>query len=296
MPLFKSQFKHCLKHRHDSTDGIFRIVTVLLTMVMLFPVQAAAFPAHHPVPGGISLLAIAPVTAKRPIVHYQGQRVTVVPYGNEWVAAVGIPLSASPGTHNITVTHPVTRQQFNAPFAVTDKYYRTQKLTIRDNNKVNPDHSSTQRIIRELAIQKDITTRFSERNVRMDFIHPVSGRDSGRFGLKRIINGEPRSPHSGMDIAAPSGTPIRSAANGTVLYTGSFFFSGNVVYVDHGSGVISLYAHLNSINVRPGDYARQGAIIGSVGQTGRTTGPHLHWSVYLNGQAIDPALFTQKNY
>lgn len=276
---------------------MFSILPVLLlTIAVLLPSQATAFPAHHPVPGGISLSAIAPVTAKRPIVHYRGQRVTVVPYHNEWIAVVGISLAASAGTHTIQVTHPLTRQQFNAPFEVTDKYYRTQRLTIRNKNKVNPNHSSTQRIIRELAIQKDIKSRFSERNVQMDFIRPVAGRDSGRFGLKRILNGQPRNPHSGMDIAATSGTPIRSAADGVVLYTGNFFFSGNVVYVDHGSGVISLYAHLSSIGVRPGDMVRQGNVIGRVGQTGRATGPHLHWSVYLNGQAIDPALFTQKNY
>ncbi len=275
---------------------MFRTPLVLMVMILLLSAQAMAFPIHSPVPGGVNLLAVAPVTAKRPIVHYQGQRVTVVPYQNEWVAAIGIPLDASPGTHNIAVTHPVTRQQFNAPFEVADKYYRTQRLTIRNKNKVNPNHSSTQRIIRELAIQKNIKQHFSERDVQMNFITPVSGRDSGRFGLKRIMNGQPRNPHSGMDIAAASGTPVRSAANGVVLHTGNFFFSGNVVYVDHGSGVISMYAHLSSINVRPGDSVRQGAIVGNVGQTGRATGPHLHWSIYLNGQAIDPALFTQKNY
>ncbi len=268
----------------------------LLQIMFMLSAPAVAFPIHSPVPGGISLLAIAPVTADRPIVHYKGQRVTVVPHQNEWVAAVGIPLNASAGTHSISLTHPVTRQQFDASFEVVDKYYRTQRLTIRDKNKVNPNHNSTQRIIRELAIQKNIKTHFSERDAQMDFIRPVTGRDSGRFGLKRIINNQPRNPHSGMDIAAATGTPVRSAANGKVLYTGIFFFSGNVVYVDHGSGVISMYAHLSSINVRPGDDVNQGTIIGRVGQTGRVTGPHLHWSVYLNGQAINPALFTQKNY
>lgn len=270
-------------------------LTVLLLCAILLPVQVFAFPAHHPVPGGISLLAIAPLTAKRPIVHYQQQRVSVVPYQGEWVAVVGIPLQALPGQQSITITHPVTQRRFDAAFRIDDKQYRTQRLTIRDSNKVTPNQQSTRRIIHELAIQKRLQNHFSERNVQMDFIRPVAGRDSGRFGLRRILNGQPRNPHSGMDIAAASGTPVRATAHGTVLYTGNLFFSGNVIYLDHGSGVVSMYAHLSQTNVRPGDVIRQGGVIGRVGQTGRVTGPHLHWSVYLNGQAIDPALFLPKN-
>jgi murein DD-endopeptidase MepM/ murein hydrolase activator NlpD len=94
-----------------------------------------------------------------------------------------------------------------------------------------------------------------------------------------------------MDIAAASGTPIKAVAPGRVIYTGNLFFSGNVVYVDHGGGLISMYAHLSRINVRNGEILNQGDNLGLVGQTGRATGPHLHWSVYLNGTAVNPALF-----
>jgi murein DD-endopeptidase MepM/ murein hydrolase activator NlpD len=94
-----------------------------------------------------------------------------------------------------------------------------------------------------------------------------------------------------MDIAAAAGTPVKVTASGWVLHTDNFFFSGNVVYVDHGSGVISMYAHLSKIQVKAGDTVQQGDIIGEVGSTGRATGPHLHWSVYLNGEAVDPSLF-----
>ena len=254
-----------------------------------------AIPQHQAVPGGIAVLAIAPITAKRPIIHYQGNRVTVVPHNNEWVALVGIPLDASSGEHQISVRHPITQQQFNAPFQVSPKQYRLQKLSIRDENKVNPDKSSTERILRELQIQNRLKTVFTERDPVLDFIKPLPGRDSGRFGLRRIINGEPRNPHSGMDIAAATGTPIRAAAPGRVIYIDNFFFSGKVAYVDHGSGLISLYAHMSHTDVQAGDQVNQGTIIGRVGSTGRATGPHLHWSVYLNGQAIDPALFAQKS-
>ena len=226
--------------------AIYLSILLLFTQTFLTS-TATAFPSHHPVQGGIALLAIAPATAIRPIVHYQENRVTVAPLDNEWVALVGIPLDAHTGKHFISITNPATQHRFDAPFQVQHKHYKLQRLTIRNKNKVNPNEKSTQRIIRELAVQKRLKTHFSEQTAKLDFITPVSGRDSGRFGLRRMINGQKRNPHSGMDIAAKNGTPIKATADGVVLHTDNFFFSGNVVYVDHGSGVISLYAHLSKI-------------------------------------------------
>lgn len=269
---------------------------LILFFISYFGLSAGimAFPAHNPVPGGIAMLAIAPTSAPRPLVHYEGNRVTVAPYANDWVALVGISLGAKTGTHRISITNPSTQYSFDAPFQVTSKKYRLQRLTIRNKNKVNPNKKSTQRIVRELAIQKRLKNRFSEREAQLNFTQPVRGRNSGRFGLRRIINGQKRNPHSGMDIAAPKGTPIKAPAAGEVIHTDNFFFTGNVVYVDHGSGVISMYAHLSRINVRVGQWLQRGDILGHVGSTGRATGPHLHWSVYLNAQVIDPSLLTQK--
>ena len=270
------------------------LFTLLFISCFGLSAGALAFPNHSPVPGGIATLAIAPTSAPLPLVFYQNNRVTVVPYEDEWVALVGISLDAKTGTHQIDITNPTTQKTFSAPFQVNAKKYRLQRLTIRNKNKVNPNKKSTQRIIRELAIQKKLKTQFSERRAQFNFIQPVRGRNSGRFGLRRVINGQKRNPHSGMDIAAPTGTPIKSAASGQVIHTGNFFFSGNVVYVDHGSGLISMYAHLSRIDVRAGQWLQQGEILGNVGSTGRATGPHLHWSVYLNGQVVNPALFTPK--
>lgn len=258
----------------------------LLLALALYSSGVTAFPRMHPVPGGIVQLDIAPLDVRRPIVHYKGQRVTVVPSNGRWTALVGIPLEAESGKHTLQVQNgrPVE-------FQVQNKHYKTQRLTIRDKNKVDPDEKSTQRILRELGIQKQLKTRFTEVEADLSFIKPVPGRVTGHFGLKRVINNQPRNPHSGIDIAAAKGMPVKSTASGRVLHTGDFFFSGNVVYVDHGSGVISMYAHLNEILVKPGDQVEQGQVIGKVGSTGRATGPHLHWSVYLNGEAVDPALF-----
>jgi murein DD-endopeptidase MepM/ murein hydrolase activator NlpD len=258
----------------------------LVLSLALYSANLAAFPRAHPVPGGVALVPLAPLSGNPPIVQYEGARVTVVPLQGQWAALVGIPLEADAGHHTLQLA-----DGSRLSFPVAAKQYRTQRLTIRDKNKVEPDDESSERIVRELALQKQIRTRFSGDTAELEFIKPVPGRDTGRFGLRRILNNQPRNPHSGMDIAAATGTPVKATAAGRVLHTDDFFFSGNTVYVDHGAGVISLYAHLSEITVQPGDVVEQGEIVGKVGSTGRATGPHLHWSVYLNGEAVDPALF-----
>jgi murein DD-endopeptidase MepM/ murein hydrolase activator NlpD len=132
----------------------------------------------------------------------------------------------------------------------------------------------------------------------LPFLQPVAGPLSSSFGRRRVLNGEPRSPHSGLDIAANTGTPIQAPAAGVVTLTGDFYFNGNTVFVDHGHGLISMMCHLSRIDVTEDQTVSRGDILGLVGATGRVTGPHLHWSVSMNGNRVDPVqvmqLFTER--
>ncbi len=204
-------------------------------------------------------------------------------------ALVGLPLNLSPGEHYIEKRS--QGQVHKKYFEVLPKSYSTQHITVTDKRKVNPYASDMPRILAEKKRKQTPRGAYSPGEVDVDFLLPVEGVISGSFGRRRVFNGQARRPHSGMDIAAPEGTPVRAPSAGTVIELGDFFFSGNLVYIDHGQGLISMFAHLSEIDVELGQRVAKGQVIGKVGATGRVTGPHLHWSLGLNGTWIDPVLF-----
>lgn len=252
-------------------------------------VHAGALPDARPVPGGVALVALG-AAAQRPTATLDGTPVLVAGNAHGWTAVVGIGLAVKPGRLELQV------QRAGAPAAVKTirvgrAAYAVQRL------KVPPQHVdlSTQdqaRYERERVHLAQVTmTRTPEPPAELRLLQPVPGPRSSSFGLKRIFNGQARNPHGGMDIAAPTGTPVVAAAAGTVIDAGDYFFSGHTVWVDHGSGLLTMYGHLSEIGVKAGDAISRGDRIGAVGATGRVTGPHLHWSVMLNRAYVDPALF-----
>jgi len=254
---------------------------------------AHAFPANSLKPGGVAVVNVLPANLPKPKVTYDSNKVAIVKGQQNWLAIVGIGLDANIGTHKVIVKEQSGKISSKS-FRVQGFKYKTQRLTIKNKNKVNPNKKSSKRIEREYIVKQKLKKTFSPNQAKLNFIRPVSGRDSGRFGLRRILNGQKRNPHSGMDIAAPQGRKIKATEAGRVIYVGDLFFSGKVVYLDHGNGLISLYAHLSKIHVKEGQQVKRGEVIARVGKTGRVTGAHLHWTVYLNGNAVDPALFLPK--
>jgi murein DD-endopeptidase MepM/ murein hydrolase activator NlpD len=261
------------------------------SLLLLFGLSAtaAALPKESRVPGGIALVPV-PGSDIAPTVIFNTHRVAVVRQDEQWLAIVGIPLAEKPGELKLKVSTPSGTTE--VPFRITDKSYRTQKLTIKNQRQVDPNPDDLKRISQETKRSDAALSKFTATAApALQLISPVEGVRSDSYGSRRVFNGQPRSPHSGMDIAAAKGTPIRSPAAGTVIEAGDFFFNGNTLYIDHGDGLVTMYCHLETIKVKVGDRLTAGELIGTVGATGRVTGPHLHWGVALNRAMVDPALF-----
>ena len=245
-----------------------------------------ALPQNNPVAGGVLVTAVpTDVTS----VTYKGNRVAIIEENQQRYALVGLSLIDKTGKQQLEFTT-ATGSTSHFEFTIQRKEYETQRLIVKDKRKVEPNADDMHRIQSEQSRLDRARTTWSEAPVKYQFVQPVTGPVSSIFGLRRFFNNLPRKPHSGLDLAADEGTPILAAEAGTVIESGDFFFSGNMVYLDHGQGLISLYAHLQQISVKTGDSVSQGQTIGHVGQTGRVTGPHLHLGVILNQTLVDPVL------
>ncbi len=259
--------------------------STLFMLCLLAAVQIFAAPAHSPRPGGIAIVDVGPADQVAPAVTFNDKPVLVVRDGARWTAVVGVPLDTSPG--------PLAIQLGGYPLTVSigDHAYAEQRLTVTNQSYVTPDQEQLDRIGRERKIIDAALNSFRDVPVGgISLAAPVDGRRSSSFGLRRFFNEQPRSPHKGMDIAAPQGTPIKAPRDGVVTATGNFFFNGNTVIVDHGQGYVTMYCHLSEIAVENGQAVATGETLGAVGATGRVTGPHLHFGTYLNGTAVDPAI------
>lgn len=269
------------------------MIKMLLTSGLLlfsFVLRAADLPQQSAVPGGVVVIPVSNELTTRPVVQYNNKRVAVLKDKQDWLAIVGVPLNAKPGSQRLTVT--AKGETWTVLFDIQDKDYPTQYITIKDKRKVNPNQYDMKRINAESTeIKAALRYWTDQETLPLNFAWPIEGRVSGLFGRRRVFNGQPRRPHSGMDIAAPTGTEIHAPAAGIIRETGNYFFNGNTVFIDHGQGLITMFCHMDRIDVTPGETINQGDVLGTVGMTGRVTGPHLHLGVSLNDARVEPRLF-----
>ena len=264
-----------------------RAASLLLACVLAlsaFPARAVeiAFTGDF-VQGGLVIGSTVP-NAK---VVVDGKPVRVSPKGD---FLIGFGRDAK-GSAEIRVTTPDGISEVRR-IAIADRDFPVQRIDGLPPKQVTPDPETLKRIRAEgalIAAARKLDT--AAPYFRSGFVWPAKGRVSGVFGSQRILNGEPRAPHSGTDIAAPAGTPVLATADGVVaLVHPNMFFTGKTVMIDHGHGLMSVYGHMREILVKKGDVVRRGQPIGKVGSSGRATGAHLHWGISLFATRLDPAL------
>ena len=252
--------------------------------------QTETWPRESRVAGGIAILEIPQRGEAPPHVFFNNQRVYTVKKDGRWLAWVGIPLSQKTGQ---TQAFWRTRDgDVPLTFNVLDKAYPQQSLTVAPKH-VNLSPEDLARVQREAPELSGAMNGFRPVILPLPaLVKPLEGRHSSPFGFRRVFNGEFRNPHSGLDIAAPQGSPIKAALPGRIVAQNYYFFNGKTVVIDHGQGLTSLYCHLSKFaDLKVGDEVTAGQFIGEVGTTGRSTGPHLHWTISLNAARVDPELF-----
>ena len=259
-------------------------------LLLVSTALAIDLPQQRLVPGGVAVIALG-TAAERPAVRIGGVAGLVVGDATGWTAVLGIPLSAAaPGRVDYEIVR-AGGAAVRARFPIAPGGYTEQRLRVAPGH-VDLAPADLARYERERDHLATVAATHSDTPpTSLQLSQPSIGPRSSSFGLRRFFNGQPRSPHSGMDIAAPTGTAVLTPAAGRVIDVGDYFFNGNTVWVDHGGGLLTMVCHLSSTAVKVGDELARGDLIGAVGATGRVTGPHLHWSVSLNRVMVDPALF-----
>ena len=242
--------------------------------------------------GDLTLLRIRLKNGNTPQVTWRGKQVLLGSNQEktDWYGFLGADLSAKPGHYKVVVKVPGSVVEEQLEVEIRGKDYGVRRLTL-PKNMVDLDSKILQRARKESKRMKSLWEALPSTPLwNGPFLRPVPGEVVGPFGQRSIINDQPRSPHSGVDLKGERGAPVGAINRGQVVLTDDHFFTGLTVVMDHGGGIQSMYFHLNRIAVQKGQVATKGQIIGFVGSTGRATGPHLHWGIRMNGARIDPLL------
>jgi murein DD-endopeptidase MepM/ murein hydrolase activator NlpD len=206
-------------------------------------------------------------------------------------ALLGVDLEREPGNYELKLSAQLASGKplaCTVTVAVKAGKFPVEKLTV-EKQFVEPSPQDAERAEKEGARLHEIYARVTpERLWQGNFRLPLDGaRNAKNFGRRRVLNGQPRSPHTGVDFPAPAGTPVHAAQSGRVVLAENLYYAGNTVLIDHGLGVYTLYAHMESLSVAEGDAVEKGALLGKVGATGRVTGPHLHWGLTVNQARVN---------
>lgn len=275
------------------------MIIIALLLNLLLAVTACA--------GGLTVTPASVVQGGVVTLRYAGERPTSArvncfskplllhPDSRGAVRLLGVDLATAPGEYRCSARVATSNggvELLTIPLQVLPRSDQVERLSLPDA-MVSPKAPETlERISRESVQLQNLYALESTPRFRDRFRLPVADQIGSRFGLRRILNGQPRSPHAGVDFRSPRGRKVHAPAPAVVVATGDYFFTGRTVVLDHGGGLISLYAHLESIAVAPGDEVVIDQKLGEVGSSGRATGAHLHWSVRLNEARVDPlALF-----
>ena len=243
--------------------------------------------------GDSASIAVRTKDGTKPQVRWMGRPVYLVSYaGNTaWYGFFGVDLGAEPGTAPLDVVLEATGEKQQLDITIVKKDRGVRVLTL-PKEMVELDRVTLERVRKESQVMKEVLG--APPFVPLwngTFVKPLEGEVVGVFGTRSIINGMNRSPHSGVDLRADEGTPVRSIQKGKVVLIADHFFSGRSVVVDHGGAIQSMYFHLEKTLVKEGEEVKKGQVIGLVGSTGRATGPHLHFGMRVNGARVDPMQF-----
>ncbi len=280
-----------------------RLYFLFFITVLLFPAVEPAYAEKtlrvEAVPGVVKQGDVCFIRASGPAsltsIHgeFQGERFPMA-FGAQkgtYEGLLGIDLNIRPAAYEIKVVATDGEGKVHRSgllLKVKKADFKTQRLSL-PSAMVDLDAETLERVDREERRLKALFQGFREERLWSGaFVRPVPGEATTVFGLRRIINGQPRSPHTGVDLRAEKGTPVLACNGGVVVLVDPLFFSGKSVILDHGWGLYSMYFHLSETLAGEGDRVRTGAMLGRVGSTGRSTRPHLHWAIRINGARVDP--------